>query len=357
MSAPRPGHSAHPAHPAAGGPLRRLRSLVTADPSDPDRWQVRSRALRVGLWVALAVALIVGALAVVILTSVSPAALLDGGHEAHLVLGAGDLLELGLVLGVLAVVAAGVIGALAARSAISPLAEALARQRRFVADASHELRTPATVLDLRVQRLQRVMDPQDPHRVLVDELRRDSRRLGDVIGDMLAAVEQDLTAADPAGCDDADVAQVAHEVCSDLEPLAQEREATLRPEILDGAAHVPLSAVTLARILTALVDNALKHAPPGTSVDVVVREGQDQVTILVRDRGLGIQGIAVEQVFDRFARSSPAAGGGGDTGRGFGIGLSLVQDAVTRAGGSVRVAATGSQGTTFEIVLPCTARH
>lgn len=328
----------------------------TGDLSDPDRSLVRSRALRVGLWVALAcaaaVVLIVGALGVVVLSAVSPAQLLDGDREAHIVLGAGDLLQLGVLIGVLAVLTAGVVGALAARRAIAPLAEALARQRRFVADASHELRTPATVLDLRVQRLQQTLGAEDPHREIVAELRRDSRRLGEVISDMLSSVEQDLAPSGPRREETADVSQIAREVCDELAPLAEEREAELVADLPGRAVQVPLGAATLARILTALVDNALKHTPPGTAVDLVVREERATATILVRDRGLGIRGIEVQQVFDRFARSSAATGGGGDARGGFGIGLSLVQEAVTAAGGSVRVAETGTQGTTFEVVLP-----
>jgi len=338
--------------------LARVRALVLGDPGDPDSMLVRREALQVGVRIALAcavaVVLLVGAVVAVVLHRVPLTDLLAGDREAHIALGAGDLIQVGVLLGVLAIVVSGVIGLVAARRALAPMAAALARQRRFVADASHELRTPATVLDVRVQLLQRSIPPEDPRRELVDALRRDSRRLGDVISDMLASVDQELRGRDE---EDADAVATVRGVCGDLRSVAEDRGVDIRCEAPPAPVPVPMGTVRLARVLTALVDNAIKQSAPGTAIEVDVRQAPREVLISVRDRGPGIRGIDVDRVFDRFARSSDAVDGGGDARSGFGIGLSLVREAVVRAGGRVRVASTGPDGTTFEIALPQASAH
>lgn len=340
------------------GAAGRVRAIV-AGSADPDRRMVRREALRVGLRIALACAIAVFVLVAIavgfIIRRVRPSALFADDHEAHIALGAGDLIEAGILLGVVAIVVSGVIGLMAARRALAPLGDALARQRRFVADASHELRTPVAVLDMRVQVLARSLAEDDPQRETVKALQRDARRLGAVITDMLDSVEEDLR-SDEGGSGDALV--VARAVCRDLEPVAAAHDVRLVCTGSPGRGRgggpvrVAMSATRLSRVLTAVVDNALKHSPPATSVEVEVAEHPRGAVLRIRDQGPGIRGIEIERVFDRFARSSAAVDGGGSARTGFGIGLSLVRDAVLRAGGSIEVSSSDADGTEFEIRLP-----
>jgi len=117
----------------------------------------------------------------------------------------------------------------------------------------------------------------------------------------------------------------------------------------------------------ALVDNALSHAPSGSTVTVSTRVDGGAAVLSVTDRGAGITGIDPARVFDRFARAdpppaapaapatvvAPAAGPGRRPS--FGIGLALVREIALRHGGSVRVAATAATGTTLELALPVAA--
>ena len=318
---------------------------------------MRREALRVGLRIVLATtvaaAVVLVAVAALVLRRVPLEELLSPTTEPHLTLGAGDLLEAGVLGAVLAVLAAGIIGALAARRALAPLAEALARQRRFVADASHELRTPTAVLDARVQVLQRSLGADDPSRPIADALREDTRRLSGVIADMLAAVEEDVHPA--PGPDDeqhADAAAAMRALCAELEDLARSRGVALVCRAPEQPQPVPLGTARLQRLVTALADNALKQSPAGSEVAVDVAPRGRRVAITVVDQGPGIRGIDPERIFDRFARSSAAYDGGGDARTGFGIGLALVREGVTRAGGSVGVTRTGPDGTAVQILLP-----
>jgi K+-sensing histidine kinase KdpD len=110
---------------------------------------------------------------------------------------------------------------------------------------------------------------------------------------------------------------------------------------------VPLPAVTLVRLVIALVDNAVQHSPAGTSVIVSAGVEEGAAAVRVTDRGSGIHGIAPDAVFERFARSSENG-----RRRGFGLGLSLVRDVAVGAGGTVSVESTSSAGTTFLLRLP-----
>ena len=101
------------------------------------------------------------------------------------------------------------------------------------------------------------------------------------------------------------------------------------------------------RLVVALLDNAVQHSPSGAAVTVSATVEDGAVAIRVVDHGSGIHGIAPDEVFERFARSTESG-----RRRSFGLGLSLVRDVAVRAGGSVVVESTSEAGTTFLLRLP-----
>ncbi len=113
----------------------------------------------------------------------------------------------------------------------------------------------------------------------------------------------------------------------------------------DAVARIP--AVTLVRILVALLDNAVQHSPSGGSVTVRIGRAARDVTVRVIDDGDRIEGIPPDQIFERFARPPRAVDP-----RGFGLGLSLVRDVARRAGRLDRGRALELDGTTFLLTLP-----
>ncbi|MDQ1576466.1 MAG: two-component system, OmpR family, sensor kinase [Microbacteriaceae bacterium] len=256
-----------------------------------------------------------------------------------------------IVVGVLAVVIAGVLSALFTRRAVSPIAQALRMQRTFVQDASHELRTPLAVLDARLQILQRTLAPNDPTTTTVSELRADTRDLINVVNDLLLVAdtgnEADNTLTSPLA------PAISHAVDA-MRVLADPRGITIR---LDVDAN-PASAVpptSLQRCITALLDNALTHSPDASTITVSVTTTGTHAVITVADHGAGIQGIDPDHIFDRFAHSSPPPDASPDASprrRSSGIGLALVRDIATRHGGTIRLVQTSPSGSTFELRLP-----
>lgn len=220
----------------------------------------------------------------------------------------------------------------------------LERERRFVQDASHELRTPITVALGHVELIERAAnDPEvrEDAEVAVEELLR-LRSLAEGLL-MLASLDD----AEPLRLAPADVDAL---VTDALRRWAPAPRTWGRGELRAGTAEVDRERVALA--LDALVDNAVKHTSPGDRIELAAWRRDGAVLLAVRDSGSGIPPEGADRIFERFGRS--------DSGRsrragGVGLGLAIVKAVAEAHGGSVRVHSTTGQGSTFEIVLPARA--
>lgn len=317
--------------------------------ADDDRLVVRRAALRVGSLVAgaSAVAIVVG-VGILIVVLVSGARTEEGGRHPGPGAGGGDrfvvdlddVLPWVLGLGLAGVIVLGLVGWAAARWSVRPLDEALRRQRAFVSDASHELRTPLTALTSRIQIVQRRRHRGADADDALEQLRRDAQIMDEVLADML------LTAEGTAHAGTARIDQSVRAALDTLAPLAEEAGVTVRLGELPGDT-VGVPAVTVVRMCTALLDNAIGHTPAGSPVTVSAMTDAREVVIRVEDTGPGIRADDLPRIFERFAR-------GAESGRrrGFGLGLALVREAATRYGGRVEVERTSSAGTVFALTLP-----
>ena len=247
-----------------------------------------------------------------------------------------------------------VIGLTLARRAIRPLSDAVTRQRRFVADASHELRTPLTLLTTRAQLLERTLRRgTDPVAHASSEaLVTDARRLGDVVSDLLLAASLD---AHPHLRERVDVHGLACAAVAAAQPHAAEQGRSLRVAGDDvgpsgrGDVDVLGAGGALRRVVDALVDNAVGHAPAGGHVVVEVERAGPSVLLRVRDDGPGIDPAVADRLFERFAH---APGPAGSSRAGFGLGLALVHEVVQAHGGTVAGRTAAGGGAVFEVRLP-----
>jgi signal transduction histidine kinase len=242
---------------------------------------------------------------------------------------------------VLALLAAVVCGRVLACRAIRPLADALRRQRTFVADASHELRAPLTRLHTRAQLLARRSSGRDADDL--DQLVRGTRELGEVVEDLLLSAQAcggrpELVPVELAVLAEEAVAAEAVRAGAGRVRIAVTREHG--PYVVQG---VPTA---LRRVLSALLDNALGHTPPGGSIEVWLGPSDDRyVELRVRDTGVGFPLADADRIFERFARGEE-----GD-GRRFGLGLALVREVVTGHGGTIAAVARPGAGATFTLRL------
>ncbi len=216
----------------------------------------------------------------------------------------------------------------------------------FVAIASHELRTPLTALQgfseiLAVRRL-----PPDEVRRLAEVMRREARRLGRIVSDLLdlSRIERGL---EPALC----------RVPLKIEPTIEAtvdlfRQGTATHLITtECAPWLPMVAAdpdALERVLTNLISNAIKYSPTGSAVRVGARAVSGGVAIEVADAGRGIPADALPRIFEPYYRVPDAAG----SAHGTGIGLAVVKALVEAHGGTVRVESAPTRGTRVTVVLP-----
>ena len=321
---------------------------------DGDALALRRASRIVGTRIAIVcsavVVVVIAVIFLYVLSEISPAELFEPvPDENNLDIGAVDLLRAASALGVALIVLAGVMSWLVTRRAVQPLGEALRIQRAFVADASHELRTPLAVLDARIQILQRSLPDNDPSAELVAELRQDAKSLVQIVNDLLESAEFGGVA--PTEGESADVVAAVDLAVHRMSLIGSAKQISV---VLDAPAsahsYVPSSSIT--RCTVALVDNALRFSPHGSTVTVQVVAIHKTVSVVVRDHGPGIQGIDPARVFDRFAHSGSAVDGGGDAKTGFGIGLALVREIAVRYGGSVDVVDSSDAGTAISFTVP-----
>jgi signal transduction histidine kinase len=217
----------------------------------------------------------------------------------------------------------------------------LERERRFVQDASHELRTPITVALGHAELIQRqAPDPTiaGDAAVIADELTR-LGRLADRLLLLASSVELEAPHAVPVSARRLAVEAVHRWT-------ATPRRWELGP-VKD--ATVSCDADRLAVALDAVLENAVQHTKETDTIEVGVQRVGHEAAIWIRDTGTGIAAADLDRIFDRFARSEP--GRSRHTG-GFGLGLPIVQAIVEAYGGSVHVESVEGLWTRFEIRLP-----
>ena len=246
-----------------------------------------------------------------------------------------------LTSGCLGLLLSGVAGFWLGRRAVSPLSAALALQRRFVADAGHELRTPLTLLSTRAQLIRRDLSRRvDEHtlRSDVDGLVEDARHLAAIMEDLLLA-------ADPRGetpRERVDLPYLAERAINAVDPDGDRVSLTATPVTVLG------SPTALRRALTALLDNATRHASARVRV-TIRREGHNAV-VNVHDDGPGIDPVMLPQLFDRFASAGSAPTPTGR--RRYGLGLALVSEIAGRHGGRVQADNAPDGGAVLTLTLP-----
>ena len=246
----------------------------------------------------------------------------------------------------LSVIAAGVAGFLLGRRAVRPLGQALALQRRFVADAGHELRTPLTVLHTRAQLAERRMRPDDPARPTVEQLLADSRVLADIVDELLESAQFSQS---PDRAEIIAVKTLLEDVAASMRVLADGAGVALTTTSPDGL-HISGSRSALTRALTSLVDNALGHTPPGGTVTLAAGTDGGQVVIEISDDGEGLGTADPSRLTERFARGTVRQHG--PAGRRFGLGLALVREVAVAHRGSLSLSDRQGGGAIATLRLP-----
>lgn len=226
------------------------------------------------------------------------------------------------------------------------------QQRRFMADASHELRTPVAIVrgeaEVALSRGDRT--PED-YRESLEIIHDEGRRLTTIVDDLFLLARADAGQR-PLVRTDVDLADVLAESVRAVRSLADRRGVTVT---LAPAGSMPLHGDEdlLVRMVVNLLDNAIKYTPPGGVVAVETATRGDRYVVDVRDTGSGIPASAQPHVFDRFYRADASrARRATDDAGGAGLGLSIARWIAEAHGGSLVLEASSELGTTFEMTVP-----
>jgi signal transduction histidine kinase len=225
-------------------------------------------------------------------------------------------------------------------------------RRDFVANVSHELKTPATSLQLLAESLIDALDEDpDQARFFAEQLKSETDRMNNLIADLLdlARLESEDGVPNPQTVD---VRSVLMVVLARMRQVARAKEIDLRWKRYGEASRYAIEGdeTQLTSMFTNLVDNAVKYTPPGGVVEVTGDTDGRGISVSVADTGIGIPEEKLSRLFERFYRVDKARSK--ETG-GTGLGLSIVRHIAEKHGGRVAVESVLGQGSTFTVHLPC----
>ena len=220
-----------------------------------------------------------------------------------------------------------------------------ARLRQFVADASHELRTPVATIRgyAELYRTGGLADAAD----LGDAMRRTEQeavRMGSLVDDLLQLARLDQ--GRPLDRSPVDLAQLADDAARDARAVDPTREVQA---VADGPLVVAGDESRLRQVLANVVGNALVHTPPGTAIEITARREDGRAVVAVTDHGSGMSDDVAARAFERFYRADPARsrhrGGSG-------LGLAIVEATMKAHGGTATIDTAPGRGTTVRLELP-----
>ncbi|MBR3315950.1 MAG: HAMP domain-containing histidine kinase [Atopobiaceae bacterium] len=237
---------------------------------------------------------------------------------------------------------------------LKPVERAWEQQRRFVADASHELKTPLAVIIANTQILAKDETLSNESRRWVDSTADESAHMKNLVEELLELARTDESTAGAQGVmrkADVDFSEVVENASLEFDAIAFERGCEIREEVQPGI-HVEGDPEWLSRLAKILVDNACKYATSGTPINVTLTRDGKRCVLTVNNQGQTISPEDLEHIFDRFYRTDKARSREAKSG-GFGLGLAIAKGIADSHGGEITAQSTDADGTTFRVVLNC----
>ena len=238
------------------------------------------------------------------------------------------------------------LGAVAVIDDISDRIRLEAVRRDFVANVSHELKTPTGALALLAETIEGETDPEVVRRLVV-RLGAEAERLSRTIDDLLDLSR--IEANESPVLDEVDLSQLLDDAVTPHREVAHSMGVQLAAPVVSDASVVVGNRRDLLSAVSNLVENAVKYSEPGGEVAVETARTQRGIEITVSDHGIGIPARDLSRIFERFYRVDRARS---RTTGGTGLGLSIVRHVATNHGGRVKVRSVEGEGSTFSLILP-----
>jgi two-component system OmpR family sensor kinase len=225
--------------------------------------------------------------------------------------------------------------------------------RRFTADASHELKTPLTVLRSGIERA--ITHPRVTPEVMeiLDETLAEVNRMAEMVDALLMLARADEGRA-PLHLETIDLRELLTEVSETASLLGEQAAVDVSVGVPDKAVLLAADRTRMRQLLMNLLTNAIKYTPSGGTVAITCEVREREVAVSVRDTGIGIGPGDVPHIFDRFWRADPARSRTGER-SGVGLGLAISKWIAEAHGGTITVESRLGRGTTFVVTLPLEA--
>jgi two-component system OmpR family sensor kinase len=229
------------------------------------------------------------------------------------------------------------------------LETSFAALRRFTADASHELKTPLTVLRADVERAMSAAPQSTEQLVALEEALRETRRMADLVDSLLTLARADEGRFDLVR-EPIDLEPLAREIYETAVILGEDAGITVSMPVLESVTVLG-DRERLRQLFMNLVVNAIKYTARGGRVDLSLSQRLHAATFTVRDSGIGIAAGDLPYIFERFWRADRVRSRGSERG-GFGLGLAIGQYIAQAHGGALTVTSRLGRGTVFTVTLP-----
>ena len=222
------------------------------------------------------------------------------------------------------------------------LEEAFEAEKQFTADASHELRTPVTVILSACEYAEKYDETPEERRETLETIRRQGKKMAELISQLLQMTRMDQ-GTEQVRLEPTDLTELVRTLCDEQ---GERREQLIQ----DLQEHVTARAdgTLLTRLVQNLLDNAWKYGKPGGNVWVTLRAQAGEIRLTVRDEGPGIPREQQDRIWQRFYQVDPARG----QDRGAGLGLSIVRQIARLHGGTVTLESAPGAGSAFTLHLP-----
>ena len=233
---------------------------------------------------------------------------------------------------------------------LSRLEVSFASLRRFTADASHELKTPLTVLRSGIERA--ITHPKAPPEVMevLEETLVEVNRMAELVDALLTLARADEGRA-PLHLEQACLQDLLGEVSETASILGEQADVAVSVHVPDQPITLAVDPSRIRQLLMNLLTNAIKYTPQGGEVVIDCARADGQVILSVRDTGVGIAPGDLPHIFDRFWRADQARSRTGSR-PGAGLGLAISKWIAEAHGGTITVQSRAGRGTTFTVILP-----
>ena len=218
-------------------------------------------------------------------------------------------------------------------------------ERRFISDASHELRTPVTVIHSQCEFSLEHPRTQEEYEEALWVIRRQSRKMSQLINDMLDFTRLE-TGAVKYPVESVDLTELVSSMCSDM-ALQRAKNITLQYEAEPGIT-IEANGELLSRLLTNLISNAYRYGKEDGHIWVCLKKLPDKILLSVADDGIGIAEEEQSKIFGRFYQVDPSRSNAG-----MGLGLSMANEIAKFHGGEIQVESAPEKGSVFTLILPC----